>query len=152
MGFLGPMMLMPVSQAVAWWLVFRGDSLFESVFKIASFYCLWALYNRYVAGLTKEKGHISQGILALTSYFNLRNYSILAALLVILNFAAGLGICLQHGPRGLAKFKHKSTTGLPLLWALILIAYMMSNIALWSNVAHRLYWDMPSDGYFPIQS
>jgi hypothetical protein len=141
-----PMLLMPISNGIAWyWILFqtpRGDqayALLQNVWKIALFYMIWALYNRYLAGRTHELGHISTGLLALTAFLQKKYLAMGACGLVTLNFAIVIPIIISNGPGGLAMLFHKEKTALSMTWAYIFIAYILSNVVLWSYVLYRLY-------------
>lgn len=64
------MALMPISQAISWYMILRHP-LFQSVSFIAAFYCVWALYNNCIAR-SPDLGVISMGILAVTSHLRHR--------------------------------------------------------------------------------
>jgi hypothetical protein len=147
------MFLMVSSQAVAWWLVVSmsdsSEQLFGNVSKIALFYCLWALYNRYLAGNSKELGQISTGLLALASGFEKRNYALAAILLLLLNFAAPLAMCMSAGPTKIAKLVKKREDTLGVIWACVFMAYLAIQMSLWSLGLQKFY-QLPSDGWNPF--
>lgn len=131
--------LMPVSQAVAWFLVFEQE-LYSSIFKVSLFYCLWALYNKYLGGLPQELGHISMGFLALSAYYRNRTSSMIACGLVFFNFAApAILIVVAWSPEKLAEKVKKDTSSAGIMWAYIFKLYFVSNMALWGNVLYKLY-------------
>mmetsp|Transcript_20179 Transcript_20179/g.32531 ORF Transcript_20179/g.32531 Transcript_20179/m.32531 type:complete len:184 (+) Transcript_20179:103-654(+) len=147
-----PWILMPVSNAASWYLVVVstnsahggvGDpsikTLLQSVWKIAIFYMLWALYNKYLGGRPQELGHVSFGLLALTSYLEKRYLAMGACGLVVLNFAVVIPLVVSKGPAGLAKIIWKDTSPMSLAWAYTFTFYILSNVALWSYVLYTLY-------------
>jgi hypothetical protein len=143
---------MVASQAVSWWLVVESDSseqLFGNVDKIAWFYCFWALYNRYLAGNVNELGQISTGLLAVACGLKKRNYALAAIILLLLNFAAPLGMCLSMGPRKVAKLVKKREDSIGVLWACVFLAYLAIQMGLWSVVLQKIY-QLPSDGWNPF--
>jgi hypothetical protein len=143
-----PMLLMPVSNGVSWYIMHqspRGDqayALLQNVWKIALFYMVWALYNKYLNGRPQELGHISTGILALTAYLQKKYLAMGACGLVILNFAVVIPVIIDKGPAGMAKLIYKEKTALSMTWAYIFSAYILSNVVLWSYVMYRLYQDV----------
>lgn len=144
-----PMLLMPISNGVAWYLIHfnspRGDqayALLQNVWKIAAFYMVWALYNKYLGGRPQELGHISTGMLAITAYLQKKHLAMGACGLVILNFAVVIPVILSKGPGGMAKLIYKEKTALSMTWAYIFSAYILSNVILWSYVLYRLYQDV----------
>jgi hypothetical protein len=144
-----PMLLMPISNGVAWyWIYFitpHGDqayALLQNVWKIALFYMIWALYNKYLGGRPQELGHISTGLLALTAYLQKKYLAMGACGLVILNFAVVIPIILNKGPGGMAMLIYKEKTVLSMTWAYIFTAYILSNTVLWSYVLYRLYQEV----------
>jgi hypothetical protein len=147
------MFLMVSSTAVAWRLVVSmsdtSELLFVNVSKIALFYCLWALYKVLLEGNSKELGHISNGLLALASGLEKRNYALAAIILLLLNFAAPLGMCLSAGPTKIAKLVQKREDTLGVIWACVFIAYLAIQMGLWSMVLHKFY-QLPSDGWNPF--
>ncbi|KAG7359473.1 hypothetical protein IV203_034571 [Nitzschia inconspicua] len=144
-----PMLLMPISNGVSWYLICKkspgGDqayALLQNVWKIALFYMVWALYNKYLNGRPQELGHISTGLLALTAYFQKKYLAMGACGLVVLNFAVVIPVIINKGPGGMAKLVYKEVTALSLTWAYIFIAYILSNVVLWSFVLYRLYQEV----------
>lgn len=143
-----PWLLMPISNAASWYLVVsapRGDegtALLQQVWKIATFYMLWALYNRYLGGRTQELGHVSMGLMALAAVLQKKYPSMVACGLVILNFGVVVPLIISKGPTGLAKLLYKDTSPLTMVWAYTFITYILSNVCLWSYVLYRLYLDV----------
>lgn len=142
--------LMPISQGASWYLIIK-ESLYPSIFKIAVFYAVWALYNRFFLGATLEMGHYSMGVMAVCSYFQKRPISIMACVLVLVNFLAfAYWILLAMGPRELAAvFKHDAAT-LGIIWAWTFKAYFLSQISLWSFILWKLYKEPSNRSYEPI--
>lgn len=143
-----PWLLMPISNVTSWFLVVsapRGDSatvLLQRVWKIATFYMLWALYNKYLGGRPQELGHVSMGLMALAAVFQKKYLSMVACAIVILNFAVVIPIIVSNGPKGLAKLLYKDTSPLTMMWAYTFVAYILSNVCLWCYVMYRLYSDL----------
>ena len=136
--------LMAVSNAVSWYLIVEESSylsgLSSAVWKIALFYTLWALFNRYLAGRTKELGHFSFGPLFLLSLDMAKDGLLsgtkipllIACGLVVLNFAVVLPLIASVGtPGDFAKKMFKSDEPLVVLWGYAFCAYILSNVALW---------------------
>lgn len=149
------MLLMPISNGVSWYLIYkqspRGDQaygLLQNVWKIALFYMVWALYNKYLNGRPQELGHISTGLLALTAYLQKKYMAMGACALVILNFAVVVPMILSKGPGGMAKLIYNEKTALSMVWAYIFTAYILSNVVLWSYVLYQLYQEVvvPTQG------
>jgi FtsH-binding integral membrane protein len=147
-----PMLLMPISNAASWWFItksHRGDQasgLLQVVWKVAFFYMLWALYNKYLGGRPQELGHISMGLMAAAAYFQKKYFSMAACGLVVLNFGVVIPLIFSKGPAGLAKMIQKEKTALSMTWAVIFCAYIFSNFALWSFVLYRLYQEVVPGG------
>lgn len=131
---------MPLSQAVAWYLVLsKNQPLYRSVTAVTLFYCVWALYNRYLGGNPKELGQFSMGLAALATYCHHRPSSIAAVGLVLFNFAGvAYFILIAWDARQLAKNVKNDVSSLAILWAYIFKAYFVSNMALWSLVIYKL--------------
>jgi len=152
------LVLMIVSNAVSWHMVLvsskSGESssslsssalLRSAVWKIALFYCLWALVNRYLAGRTQELGHISMGLLTIaclaTDHWKLSTKIPIVAstCLVVLNFAVVIPmIVAAGGPVGFAK---KVLAGdasvLAMVWGYTFTVYMLSSVVLFSYVLYQ---------------
>ena len=141
--------LMPLSQAVAWYMILQMRPLLPQVFRIALFYCVWALYNKYFGGIPQELGHISMGLLALAAYANHRRASIAATALVLINYVLALGIIATYTAHDLSKTMKKREDVLGLTWAHTFQLYVLSNLALWSLVLVELV-QQPSDSYTVI--
>ncbi|GKY99792.1 hypothetical protein MPSEU_000933000 [Mayamaea pseudoterrestris] len=130
--------LMPASQAVAWYLVLRQRPLLAQVWKIALFYCIWALHNKYADGVTQELGQYSMGLLALAAYFNHRRASIAATVLVLINYLLALGIILSLTAHDMAMKSKNRDDWLGMTWAHTFQLYVLSNLALWTLVLVEL--------------
>jgi hypothetical protein len=143
-----PWLLMPISNAASWYLIVsapRGDeatALLQNVWKIATFYMLWALYNRYLGGRPQELGQVSMGLMALAAVLQKKYPSMAACGLVILNFGVVVPLLISNGPTGWAKLVYKDTSPLTIVWAYTFTAYILSNVCLWSYVMYRLYLDI----------
>jgi hypothetical protein len=129
--------LMPISQAVSWYLILEHP-LYASVWKIAAFYCVWALYNRFFVA-PQELGQFSMGFLAVAAYLERKNVSIVGAIFVLLNFAVPAYYVLSWSPSKLARNVKKSDTQLAIIWAYIFKLYFISNFCLWSMVLHKIW-------------
>jgi hypothetical protein len=101
---------------------------------------VWALYNKYLGGRPQEMGHVSMGLMAVTSYLEKRYLSMGACSLVILNFAVVVPFLITKGPTGIAKIIYKDTSGITIAWAYTFIIYILSNVGLWSYVLYRLIY------------
>lgn len=141
--------LMPISQAVSWYLVLY-QPLYPSVLKISTFYCLWALYNKYLAGQKEELGHISMGMLAVATFLEKRNFSIAANVLVLANFLLPSYFVLSWSAKKVATTIKKSDTDQAILWAYVFKAYFVSSICLWGTVLYKFINNRHS--YHPVQS
>jgi H+/Cl- antiporter ClcA len=130
--------LMPISQAVSWYMI-SYQPLYPSVFNISTFYCLWALYNKYLAGQNEELGHFSMGLLAVATFMKKKNFSIAANILVLANFLIPAYFVLSWSAKKVAQKVKKSDTDQAILWAHIFKAYFISNIFLWSTVLYKFY-------------
>jgi hypothetical protein len=141
--------LMPLSQAASWYLILK-QALYPSIFKISIFYCLWALYNRFVMGATLEMGHYSMGGMAIASLVQKRTVSIIACLLVLFNFLAfSYWILWSLGVKELALLFKGTGSTIGIVWAWTFKAYFVSQIALWSHILWKL-WKDPNSPYEPI--
>jgi len=128
-----PMLLMPISNGIAWYLIVQKSKsplcllspLRSNVWKISFFYAVWALYNRYfVTGREGELGHYSFGLVTLmclmtgSSFYNNMKwtktsnnvvYAIKIPLLVscgivVLNFSVVIPMIISsNGPKNFAK-------------------------------------------------
>jgi hypothetical protein len=137
--------LMPVSQTVAWYLVLTPSyDLFKSVSGISAFYCAWALFKRYIQGVSQELGHFSMGLLAVASFMEKKNFSIGATGLVLANFAVPAYFIFSWSAEKLAKNVKKTTTQEGIIWAWIFKAYFVSSICFWGYVLYR-FIKMPSN-------
>ena len=148
-----PTLLMPVSQAVAWYLVVNvnggdgGDDpssllllLLQTVWKISFFYMCWALYNRYVGGRSQELGQVSMGLMTVTAYFEFHYLSMAACCLIVVHYGIVVPFLFAQGPKGIAKILYKDeTSALALIRAYVFIAYILSNLALWLYILYRMY-------------
>lgn len=138
------MSLMPLSQVTSWYLIAKTISnkdghddkvaLYGTVWKMAAFFCSWALLNKF-RGNKKELGHISMGLAALVTYFELpKIFTIPAIALVVTNFAAPAKTVLIDWDIAELARKTKNTT----TWAYIFKGYFVSCIALWSTVLYQV--------------
>jgi hypothetical protein len=142
--------LMPISQAVAWYLVATPSyDLYKSVAGTAAFYCVWALIKRYIQGESKELGHFSMGMLAIASFMQKKNFSIAATVLVLLNFVIPAYFVLSWSAEELAQKVKKCTTQEGIIWAWIFKAYFVSCICFWGFVLSR-FIKISSD-YRPVE-
>jgi hypothetical protein len=135
--------LMPISQAVAWYMVLQSNiadrrSIYSAVWKISAFYCAWALFNRFFQGVTEELGMYSMGFLAVASFFQKKIFSIIGTVLVLLNFGLpAYSILIAWGPSELAETVKNSDTELAIIWAYIFKLYFVSNFCLWGLVLRK---------------
>lgn len=142
------LVLMVLSNAASWHMVTKSaseiSSLQSSVWKIALFYTLWALFNKYLGGRPQELGHVSFGLLMLSclvSTTKTKAHLLLSCGLVVLNFAVVLPLIAQSkGPAGFAKAVWKGDTStLAVVWGYVFSSYILSNIGLWSYVLVKFY-------------
>jgi hypothetical protein len=139
--------LMPISQAVSWYMVLN-QPLYRSVFAIALFYCLWALYNRFLAGVTQELGQYSMGLAALATWYKSRPLSMAAACLVLLNFGVpAYYILWKWDATEVAKMIKNDTSELAIVWARVFKAYFVSSIALWITILYKFYRSGGTESY-----
>lgn len=167
---LNGMFLMAASNIVAWHMVFKTSKssiskLRSSVWKIALFYTLWALYNKYLGGRPQELGHLSFGSLVLACLGTARFCKedtkpiwtrlplLLSCGIVVLNFSIVLPMIAKNGPFGMAKLVWEDAGGtfLGKLWGLVFSAYIFANVALWSYCEYKFVklplTDRKDDGY-----
>ena len=130
--------LMPISQAVCWYLVLHDEKfmIFDSIFYMASFYCLWAIYNRLFV-TPRELGFISTGVLAAGGYLQDRTISMVGLILVEANFAIPASQILGWRASQLAHVVKKDDKAV--LWAHIFKLYFISNMLLWSVVLNNVF-------------
>jgi hypothetical protein len=133
--------LMPISQCVAWYWVRTTPmpALYSSVSEIAAFYCAWALYNRYRAGVKLELGHFSMGVAAVTAYFQNRIAAMIGGTLVLCNFLVVAPMLLQWDAKTLAEKFKQDTSPKGILWAYTFKCYFASQILLWSFVLYSFF-------------
>eukprot|EP00536_Pseudo-nitzschia_multiseries_P006148 jgi/Psemu1/303896/fgenesh1_kg.127_\ len=158
------LVLMVVSNLASWHAVVAtiakhnssSRALRSVVWKVAFFYTLWALYNRYLGGRDGERGHISMGLLTLsclaTSRFQWATKIPVVASsgLVVLNFAVVIPMIYRAGgPGGFAEAvwggdttedtTATATTSVRemIVWGYTFAAYVLSNIGLWSWVLYQ---------------
>lgn len=131
--------LMPLSQAVAWYMVLREVPLLAQVWKIALFHCLWALYNRFSGALPNEMGHLTMGFMAWTAYFHHPRAALAGAALVLLNFALAMGAIISMTTKDMALKVKQRDDSLGMLWARTFQVYVASNLALWARVLSELW-------------
>lgn len=150
------LLLMGTSNGLAWHMVKSSSSslpvLRSAVWKIALFYTLWALYNRYPGGRDGELGHFSFGLLTLvcigTAHLrdearrpSLTKIPLAAACgLVTLNFCLVIPLIFKAGgPFGLAKLIWNDDSTLVHAWSYGFTAYIVSNQILWSYCVYLFY-------------
>jgi hypothetical protein len=147
--------LMPISQALAWFFVLSPRfSLYKSVTEIASFYCAWAIYKRFILGDSGEVGYITMGLLALMSHLQHKKLSIAATALVLANFLAFAYTIFTLSAHDLAEAAQGSTSQSAIVWAYIFKAYFLSSICFWSTVMFKFIKcpsGLPST-YTPVNS
>jgi hypothetical protein len=135
--------LMPISQCAAWYLVctIPMPGLYTSVAEIAAFYCVWALYNRFVGGSEQELGHYSMGAAAITAYFHHRIASLIGAALVLANFLFVASIVVwKWDVNTLAEEVKHDTSSKGIFWAYTFKCYFISQILLWSYILYIFYF------------
>ena len=142
--------LMPVSQVVAWLLVLKKE-LFDSVWKISTFYCLWAVYNRVFVA-PQELGYISMGFLAVAAYFRNKHASLAGTGLVIANFLIPAMIIFGSSAAELAKLVKDTDSELGILWAYVFKLYFVSNLLLWSWVFCKFWKYRPGTYYRTVSA
>ena len=154
---------MAASNAVAWHMVSKSSptspaslsDLRSAVWKIALFYTLWALYNRYLGGRKQELGHVSFGILLLTCLLTARFGSgssngiatriplVLSCGLVTLNYAVVLPLIAMAGsPSAFAGKVWKvrnSDDPMIAFWGIGFTAYIVSSVVLWCYCSYLFY-------------
>lgn len=138
------MALMPLSQITSWYLMTRPKdsatstsdkaSLYSPIWRLAVFYAGWAIVNR-INGNKKELGHVSMGIMALTTYFDMpKAVTASAAALVVANFLVPVKtIFVDWDIATLARKMNKTT-----MWAYVFRGYFVSSISLWSIVLYKI--------------
>ena len=150
------MALMPISQSAAWYLVTLypyhtlnsstgtggsgAPSFYNIVSTIACFYCVWALYNRYLGGNVRELGQYTMGILTICTYYHKYIPSIIATCLVLSNFLLpSYFIVIKWNCTELARNVRNDTSSIAIVWAVIFKLYFISNILLWSFILFKFY-------------
>lgn len=151
------MILMGVSNAFSWYMVLEESSsslseLRSVVGKIALFYTLWALYNRYPGRRKTELGHYSFSLFTAACIenpldsFNTKIPLFLTCGLVVINFAGVLPLMASMG--GVQKFAkkiHRNDSKIILVWGYVFAVYVASNTALWSYCFY-LFLKYPLEG------
>ena len=136
------MVMMPVSQAFAWFSLvaaqFERVPIEKPFALLAIFYGAWAMYNRLFKN-PMERGYYAFGTLYLGLYLGLqhpygRAGAVLGALAVWIAFAVASTRVLQWPPAKLAYIAKKTYT-----WAIFMRGYWRSSLVLWPLVAIRLY-------------
>jgi hypothetical protein len=164
------LVLMAASNAVAWHMVSKSTTsssasstspaslsdLRSAVWKIALFYTLWALYNKYLGGRPQDLGHGSFGLLLLSCLVTARFGSnsngsslitriplMLSCGLVVLNYAVVVPMILKAGgPNAFAGRVWKVRGGDDpriALWGYGFSAYIASSVVLWCYCCYLFY-------------
>lgn len=139
------MALMPISHLASWYLLTESLSSAEefhrAVAMVSAFYCLWALYKKYMEKNKKELGHMSMGILCASSILLSKRFPHLvmtATIMVILNFAVIIPFFINRGVEGLVKLVHKNVDSLSMVWGYVFLTYILSNTIMWCWVLKTL--------------
>jgi len=131
--------LLPLSQSVSWYLVLSDRPLYQSVWRISLFYAFWALYNVLGQGEKRELGHITMGLLSLTTYFEKRIPSIGATGLVMAHYAlAAYYLVFVMSAEKVAREVKGTASPETIRWAYIFKTYLVSNIALYGTILYKL--------------
>jgi hypothetical protein len=109
------------------------------VSEIAAFYCAWALYNRYLGGVTQELGHFSMGAAAITAFLQNRIAALIGGTLVLLNFLLVSSLIIQWDAHTLAEKFKQDTSPKGILWAYTFKCYFVSQILLWGSILYSFY-------------
>ena len=133
------MILMPASQVASWHLILHRAPLYRSICYVSSFYCAWALYNRFLGGQTAELGWISMGALAVASYNEHKNWTLFGTILVLMNYTLAAYIFFGSSAQALATMIKGSATALTLAWVWVFRVYILSNLALFVKVLDSVY-------------
>jgi hypothetical protein len=143
--------LMPISQALAWFFVLSPRfNLNKSVTEIASFYCAWALYKRFVLGDSMEFGYITMGLLAIAAHLENKKLSIAATALVLANFGVFAFSIFTMSAEDLAQGAKGSTSEEAIVWAYVFKAYFLSSMCFWSTVLFK--YTKLQQAYTPVGS
>ena len=131
--------LMPISQVVSWYLVLSDQRppLYTAIFRISSFYCAWAIYNRFFVA-PQELGYISMGCLIVASYFEKRTWSMAAVALILVNFILPAFMIFPASAAELAMAVKNDDSQLGMVWAWVFKLYFVSHISLWCLVFSKL--------------
>jgi hypothetical protein len=133
--------LMPISQVVSWYLILRNDEVgtfYRSICSIATFYSVWAIYN-IITQRIGDLGVLTMAFLAVASYLEKRNWSIVGTALVWINYALpSIFVLILWNAKKTAKLMKNDTSQTGIGWAYIFKAYCASNLALWGLVLYRL--------------
>ena len=140
---------MPLSHAASWYLLLEAqksgslERFHQTVAAVAAFYCIWALYKRYIDLSVKELGQYSMGMLSVSSmvFGNRIPYLVMVAtIVVILNFAMVIPFFINRGVTGIVKLVHnKEVNTLTMTWGYVFLAYLLGNLVMWSWVLWSLY-------------
>jgi len=142
--------LMPVSQVVSWYLILKSSRqslLNPNVASIALFYCMWALWKRYIDGNAQELGHISMGVMSVAAFSQKRVPSLVGALIVISNFILAVCLVFPMSLADLAEAVKHETGSWGILWAIIFKAYIASSTCLWFVILNKIYELPRSNAY-----
>lgn len=145
--YLGPMILMPSSLAVASYLVFFHPShansthLFWALCRIGLFYAGWTIYKKIFQGDTQDLGHITMGFLAFVSYMQWPGATLIAASIIWLHYALAFYLVFVKldTAEALAQAVKRTTAPVALVWAWVFRIYVCLNLVFWYMVvAHKL--------------
>ena len=130
--------LMSLSQVVSWYLVLNQGSdqqLFDSLSKIAAFYCGWALAHKYLGGNAGELGHVSMGLLAMSASLKSRIGSLVGVGIVLASYCVAFLIGSTKVLAVAAKTERMEL--IVIVWVCLFLTYVVSNLCLWSIVLYK---------------
>ena len=145
--YLGPMILMPSSLAVAVYLVFFHPSnanathLFWSLCGIGLFYAGWTIYKKLFQGDKQDLGHFTMGFLAFASFMQWPLTTLVAASIIWLHYALAFYLVFVKldTAESVARAVKQSTAPAALVWAWVFRTYICLNLVFWYLVvAHKL--------------
>jgi hypothetical protein len=161
------MALMMASQVISWTYIVKASSsssassslstaaaagsLYTAVWQLSLFYVAWALYKKIFLSDANEMGHISFGLLAVTTYLKWKWPAIVANILLIANFLFAVSILASFPPSELAHLVKNDDSALGIVWAYTFYAYIGSSVCLWSFALYKL-WQLPAPGTTSLSS
>lgn len=136
--------LMPLSLGTLWYKTMSSTTetaFLNTLTQGSAFYCVWALYNRYLDGNKNELGHVSTGLMLLATYSRRRWAMLVANALLVANFAVPAFLVLKIPTSKLVRIlKRVSVDEDPgaAWWAVIFKSYLALSAVFWSLTLYRI--------------